>query len=418
MVLAPGAIEDPSFLEAPTAGVQPASKRERSKRPEPIEAAIPEMRKKKRGSWDTNPKDDDNIGPTGTVLGPKPPSSLLKRSTTLPGVRRIEPAALPRLLPAPKGLLAGPKGTLVGASPFEPHQIMRLPRSIDPAEDPDERPTSPEMAAELDDAAQPELEQDLEPDPVPSPRSAAIGVLTFIVGLLIGAVASKGLQLLEDDPNLLAAAAVIPGSNVVRLDAEPPGSAVVVAEEDGRILGATPLWFQLAPEQQVSVLVTAPDHEPVRVILPERGHLRVVLEPRGRERESCLVNLHVPQNVPVESVASTIEETPSGFTVPGSAVIRAVGELRGAWLLRCPSLGGEGVLALPGRQLEKEVELRVSNPPDLEVSIDGEVGGTSPMRKRVLSGFKLIRVESAKGGGTERWVPVFGDVEIEFPYPN
>ena len=119
-----------------------------------------------------------------------------------------------------------------------------------------------------------------------------------------------------------------------------------------------------------------------------------------------------------ESIASAIQETASGFQIPGSGVIRAVGEQRGAWLLRCPALNAEGVLTLAGRQAEKEIELRVSNPTDMEVWIDGQVAGTSPLRKRVFSVFKQVRIKSAKGETVERWVPLFSDTEIDFPYPN
>jgi hypothetical protein len=404
--------------EAPTVGTKPASRSDPDLHPTLDEAAIPQMRKK-RGSWDSNPKDMEKGGPTGTAISPKlPPASMVKRGTTLPGAKRIEAPALPRMLPPPGGVLAGPKGTLIGATPFEPRQIMRLPRNVPEQEEVEQdAPTEPQP--EIAEEPSPEqAEDDVRVDPVPSPRTAAIAVLTFIVGLLIGAVAAKGLRMLEDDPSLLDALTIVPSSGLVRLEAEPAGSAIVISEEDGRVLGSTPMWVQVPPDEPYALLVTAPDHEPMRVVLPDRGRLRVVLEPRAHDRESCLVNLHVPQNVPVESVGSSIQETTGGFQVPGSGVIRAVGELRGAWLLRCPELGAEGVSTLEGRQLEKEIELRISNPPDMEVWIDGVSVGTSPLRKRVLTGFKQIRLVSPKGAGTERWVPVFGDTEIEFPYPN
>jgi hypothetical protein len=403
--------------EAPTVGSRPVSREDRDVHPTLEEAAIPQMRKK-RGSWDSNPKDVEKGGPTGTVLSPKlPPSAMVKRSTTLPGFKRVEPAALPRMLPPPGGMIAGPKGTLIGASPMEPHQIMRLQRPVPEDVETDEHPPADPTGDGPPDAPA-EEESDVRVDPVPSPRTAAIAVLTFIVGLLIGAVASKGLRMLDDDRSLLAPAVIVPSSGLVKLEVEPAASAVVISEEDGRILGSPPMWLQVAPDQEYALLVTAPNHEPMRVVLPDRGHLKVVLEPLSFQRDSCLVNLHVPQNVPVESVGTAIQETGSGFQVPGSAVIRAVGELRGAWLLRCPQIGGDGVLTLAGRQLEKEVELRINNPPDMEVWIDGQSIGTSPLRKRVFSGFKEIRLKSAKGDNIERWVPLFNDAELEFPYPN
>ncbi len=414
VVLEPADVLDHGFMEARTAGTEPASAYSDDKHPTLAEAVIPKMRKK-RGTWEPAPNNEP-AGPTGTVLGPKLPQSWAKRSTTtLPGVRRIEPAALPRMLPPPGGMLAGPKGTLIGANPVGPHQIMRVPRPV--------VSTPPEDAGVADPAVQaveePEEDDDgLKIEPVPSPRTAAIAVLTFILGLLIGAVASKGLRLLDDDPTLLSGSITIPANNTVKLDAQPAASALVISEDDGRVLGSTPMWFELPPSMQPAVLVAAPGHDPIRVVLPARGRLDVTLEPRWQDHETCLMNLHVPRNVPVESVGSSIEETSAGFQVPGAGVIRAVGEIRGAWLLSCPSLGSEDVVTLAGRPLETEVELRVSTPPDMEVWIDGEAAGTSPLRKRVRSGFKQLRIRSAQGDTLERWVPVFNDTDVELPDPK
>lgn len=357
------------------------------------EAAIPEMRKK-RATWNVRSKGSD-AGPTGTVME-RAPKALVKRpqAPAGPEVDRRQP---------PQAMMLGPRGTVVGEGLVGP--IRRAQRV---GEEPEEESTE---KAEPAEEADPTLDQ-----PIPSPRTAAVAFLTFVVGLLLGAVASKGLQFLEDNPELLGPTRLVPSTNTVRLDATPAATAVVVGEVDGKILGRTPLDIQIPMAGSTAVLVAAPGHEPARVVLPDRGEVSVTLRPNYRFPTTCSINLHIPGGVPVESIGAPAKEDSTGFRVPGAAVIRAT-QGPGAWLLRCPELGGEGVQTLPGRALPPEVEIRVSKPVDMEVFIDGELAGTSPLRKRIPAGFTEIRIKDAKGEALARWVPAFADTELELPHP-
>lgn len=356
------------------------------------EAAIPQMRKK-RASWDVGPKRGET-GPTGTVMGESPKALMKRPRTASPNEKQEEP---------PGAMVMGPRGTLVGQGLVGP--IQRAQR-----EEADESVEPTEEATPADEA------EDAVDQPVPSAKTAAVAFLTFVIGLLIGAVGSKVLRLVEGNPQILGPLRTVSASNSVRIDASPAASAVVVGERDGKILGTTPLDLQVPARGNIALLVAAPGHEPTRVLLPDRGRVAVTLKPNYRFPTTCSINLHVPGGVPVESVGAQAVEDSTGFRVPGAAVIRAT-EGPGAWLLRCPELGGEGVQTLPGRFLPPEVELRVSKPVDMEVFIDGRLAGTSPLRERVPPGFKEIRIKDGKGEALSRWVPAFADTEIELPHP-
>ena len=237
-----------------------------------------------------------------------------------------------------------------------------------------------------------------------------------MVGLLIGAVSSKILRLIDDQP-VLGISQSITQTNVVRLDASPAASAVVVSEQDGKVLGKTPLTIQAPAKRAVAVLVAAAGHEPTRVMLPRRGRINVTLEPYPSEGpQNCTINLHVPTGIELESVGAKAESDSAGFRVPGSTVLRSI-KGQGAWLLACPELGGERIQTLPGRAMPDQVELRVSKPVDMEVWVDGELQGTTPIRKRIPPGFKHIKISNGAQAFLERWVPILADTNLELPPP-
>jgi hypothetical protein len=249
---------------------------------------------------------------------------------------------------------------------------------------------------------------------VSSARLWATAFLTFVLGLALGSVALETLEAIED-ADLMRPAVMIGPAGSVRVEATPE-NAILVGEHDGRLLGKPPIDLQVPPSTEVAILVAAHGHEPMRVALPDRGRISVMLEPRP-DPDPCIVSLHIPGGAPTEGVAGAPGELGGGLEIMGAAVIRTT-DGRGAWLVRCPDLGGEGVQSLEGRALPPDVELRVSKPIDMEVWIDGDLAGTSPLRRRMTPGFKRIRMIAGDGAAIDRWVPAFSDLDLELPSPR
>ena len=133
----------------------------------------------------------------------------------------------------------------------------------------------------------------------------------------------------------------------------------------------------------------------------------------------CPMELELPARVAVEGVAAEVSHSGGKYSIPGAALLRAkVGE--GAWLVRCPRLGGLDPHALPARALPEKAELWIVGPSNATVYVDGKEVGTTPLRVKVTTGFREVGVEKLSSGGKRatRWVPVFGDTKVRMPRPH
>lgn len=193
-----------------------------------------------------------------------------------------------------------------------------------------------------------------------------------------------------------------------------PEGALVVSEEDGRVLGPTPLRF-MVPPGGAPILVTAPGFEPQRLVLPDRGRVTAELL-ELQEKRPCDLALTVPGNADLEGVAATVE-IDNAHTVQGSAVLRAKNG-SGAWIVRCPSYGGAEQQTLPTRRGVGRQKLEILSPSDGVVSVDGRELGKVPQTTEVESRFVNVRVELEPGVAIERWVPVNDDTSIRLPRPK
>lgn len=235
-------------------------------------------------------------------------------------------------------------------------------------------------------------------------RSMKVSALVASAILLVGAVLAIA-RLVEPGP-LLAT----PAHEVV-VDAS-PADAVVVSERDGRVLGPVPQRFLIPQGTAPVVLIAAPGHEPTRLVLPERGRVAANLTPLPATIDSCALAVSTKDQALYEGVAARIERD-GRLVVRGAAVVRAKTGA-GAWLVRCPKLGGSGMVALEQDPVP-EVLVQVIAPAAAEVSIDGGRLGTTPVEARVRGAFVEVQITTAEGERISRWVPTLAPTEVQMP---
>jgi hypothetical protein len=200
--------------------------------------------------------------------------------------------------------------------------------------------------------------------------------------------------------------------NVVSLAISPPG-ALVVGEDDGRILGPEPLELLVPSGAETAVLLHAKGYEPLRLLLPDRGRISAQLTPIPANQR-CEVTVDVPAGMLLEGVGFQIDPTSSKIPLPGAGIVRGTNE-HGAWILRCPSLGGAERRRI-SPMASVSARLSVSDPVGAKVSIEGQEAGVAPLQKIMTPGFVKVRIET-KDDAEERWVPAFTDIALRMTKP-
>lgn len=364
------------------------------------------------------------MGPKGTVVGVR----MIDNPT---GLRRLPELGTGGLLPPPPVQPPSPSALVPRAPdalvPYEGGQDPR-PRTPRP-----ELRRSGEVQAPTprrpETGGHPVRRSGEHPAPVPvGPnhgsnlgKNILLGALGFFVAGGLAALALPYVLPRTEAP--LVSAPPPPPVKVEPLQIAPhgdvilksdPDGAVVVSEEDGRILGSTPLRF-MVPPGGAPILVTAVGYEPQRLVLPDRGRVSAELL-ELQDKKPCDLTLQVPENAELEGVAATVE-IDNAHTVPGSAVLRAKNGT-GAWIVRCPSYGGAEQQDLPARRGNAPRRLEVLSPSDGVVTIDGKELGKVPQVATVSAKFVNVRVELEPGVAIERWVPVNEDTNIRLPRPK
>ena len=257
------------------------------------------------------------------------------------------------------------------------------------------------------------------PAPAPAPKSSFVGVLVAVVFFLAGIAAAVAGQTFiaapeppptTQTPGPTRLQTIHPAGEVL-LQATPP-EAVVVSEHDGQVLGSTPMRFLVPPDVDYAVLVTAAGHEPIRLELPKRGRMRTDLVPLDG-RPPCRMLIKAPKRekligVSVEVAADDL------YSIAGAAVLRSPSG-RGAWLVRCPSLGGDSKVTLPERRPPTRHQLSVLSPAGATVSIDDAAKGPVPYRETLPARFTRVKAETPQFGAAERWVPLFAPTQLKMP---
>ena len=73
---------------------------------------------------------------------------------------------------------------------------------------------------------------------------------------------------------------------------------------------------------------------------------------------------------------------------------------------------------LAERKGRRQVELDILETTPATAYIDGTQSGPLPVKKTVMAGFRVVRVELEDHSHTERWVPVFEDTILKMPVPK
>lgn len=217
----------------------------------------------------------------------------------------------------------------------------------------------------------------------------------------------------EDAP---PAAHVATHENAVRIDADPQG-AIIVGERDGRVLGRAPLRVLVPTGVEASVLVTAPGHEPQRLVLPDRGVIRARLERLPKDVKPCGLDLAADAKTNYEGVAADLTYG-DHLAVHGAAVVRLRGatERRGAWLVRCPSFGGGDHVALDGAPLPKAT-ITLAGPPGSIGFLEDEALGPLPVTIPIEAAFSRVAVELDERRYAT-WIPTAEDAKFTLPEPH
>ncbi len=394
------------------------------------------------------------IGPAGTLVGARlinDPTGL-RSHEELPGllppptVGQGAPEAAPPppadpLMPAQRALLGPDNSGPAALEPFRPptQDLMAPPPGLPPT--PRLLPAADGLASPIPGSNPPHQPQpQLRPAPAPAVASARIqapppapprlnmflgalgffvagGLATFFAPSLIAT--SKSFVAPEPSPHPPAAEYVlVQATNEVMLQVS-PASAVVVTESDGRLLGRTPMRFLVPPNSNIAVYVTAAGHEPQRLVLPERGRIRADLVPLSSPKP-CFVNIKPPPGVAIKGVAALVTEGESQqYQIQGAALVQAnVG--MGAWLIRCPELGGTRAVELSARIVPTDASIRVDTPSNATIYVEGKEVGTTPKRVTVQGGFRRIGIEklSQSDERVERWVPIFQHTRLQMPRPR
>lgn len=372
------------------------------------------------------------MGPKGTVVGvrlPEEDADPRAPGGRSPATRVFDDPAGPAVPardftapPNPSGnRVMGPGGTIAGTS-----RSGGRPPSVGAPLQGFEPPSASPMP--LHDPAS--EERFAHPVPSLSPAQPQRLILTLIALVLLAVAAAAVVTILTPTKDVIQAAPEVatPGVsseiksakvtpwNDVLLEAL-PASAQIVAVQDGRLLGPSPVRVLVPANVEVAVLITAPGYEPVQLVLPTRGRVTVHLTSTGGVLD-CPVQIQAPGTQPLEVVGLDLQPKPSGYAIPGAVVMRSV-EGHGAWLVRCATYGGQKrhhfVSRLSGPN--GAVDLEVKTPVGASLTIEDKPASQIPGGQRISRGFVQVEASLSPDQKVARWIPAFQDTVIELPRP-
>ncbi|MBX2813277.1 MAG: hypothetical protein KTR25_15790 [Myxococcales bacterium] len=204
-----------------------------------------------------------------------------------------------------------------------------------------------------------------------------------------------------------------------------PSNAEVLSEVDGALLGPSPIRMLVPQDVPTVVLITAPDHEPVRLAVPVRGRITVHLTSMNKVAP-CMVDVQAPgSELHVVGYPNITSEIPGRgrYKIPGVVVVRSP-EGHGAWIVRCGDFGGQRRHRFVSQAPRGEVEIVVKSPKTATILVGPNDIGKVPAR--TLSKAGMIKVEARltprkstnKPRSVARWIPAFQDTTIELPRPS
>ena len=327
-----------------------------------------------------------------------------------PGHHGGHPGYGPPVPPVAPGPVVSPEGGMLpGVSPIGPSGVATPP----PAGPTDSAYPKPNLggsaSADIGESSKGQSRTGL---------NIMIAIAAFVAG--IAAAVAIQSYMLAQAPELDAKGKQAPRAQTIHPAGEillqaSPAEAIVISESDGQILGKTPMRFLVPQGRDYAVLIAAPGHEPTRLLLPQRGRLRTDLVPLD-ERPPCRVKLRTPTEETLEGVSADVKFDDL-YTISSAAVLRSPSGA-GAWLVRCPVLGGQPVTTLPPRPAPVTHRLSVLSPSGATISIDGEARGKVPFREDVKARFVRVKAETLRSGAAERWVPVFAPTRMKMPTPR
>lgn len=242
-------------------------------------------------------------------------------------------------------------------------------------------------------------------------RKVVMGIVAILLILGFFLMVSRP----RPDPIAALPSVVANEFSSLTIEARPP-NAQIISAADGLILGTAPIDFVLAPNSGAEVIVTAPGFDPQRIVLPERGRIEVKLTPIP-DAARCAVQIVAPSGTDLVGIGQDIGRGPD-YEVRGAAVIRADGAMRGARIVRCPSLGGAAIYPLTLDRPWPPAMLTITEPDGVDVAVDRGSVKPVPITVPAKGSFANVRLADGRGGVVERWVPTRTDVELQLPAPR
>jgi hypothetical protein len=241
-------------------------------------------------------------------------------------------------------------------------------------------------------------------------RNSMVALLLILtVGAIIGAIVFAERPAGEEVKQQFTEV-TLDGEIILRAD---PPNAVVVGEDDGRILGQAPLRFLLARNAEVGVIVASPGRIPKRVALSGAGEIKVALEALPQIDMPCQLPFDGARAADLGGVIGNMKVEEGKLEFNGASVVRTKPGSRnsGAWIVRCPLAGIVETIQLEPRPIEP-AELRISKPVDGVAYVEGQALGMIPVSLTVPEAFTKIAIDAGHGARGPLWVPVRGPTDI------
>ncbi len=239
-------------------------------------------------------------------------------------------------------------------------------------------------------------------------RNAMVALLLIVtVAAIVGAIVLAERPHEESGPQFTEV--TLDGEIIVRAD---PPNAVMVGEDDGRILGQAPLRFLLARGGEIGVIVAAPGRIPKRVGLSGAGEITVQLDPLPAT-EPCSVPFEGASARDLSGVTGNMNVALDHLEFTGASIVRTKpGSMQsGAWIVRCPEAGLTETITLEPRPIEP-AELRITQPESAVAYVEGQALGMIPVTLTVPEAFTKIAIDAGHGARGPLWVSVRGPTEI------
>ena len=243
-------------------------------------------------------------------------------------------------------------------------------------------------------------------------------LIAMLIAVLLSVFGAVALLVRIASPTSIHKPAIIGTSDMVMLSSSPP--AEVIAEADGRRIGRTPLRIMVPGGADIAVLLSAPERQPIRIVLPDRGALQVELSPLPPE--ACEVHVQTPSGAMLEEYGGT-QTVPGVVAVFGAAIFVRPGASAavGARLVRCPADVELGPADERTFVRNEPIELRLAavqtrrarlfTPPGVTVFYDNRALEGRPASFRTETAFAPLRLQSADDT-TDLWVALAPRTDI------